>query len=293
MPVGAPLSGSGGRVKPGKTQRTGWAVMLALASLIGCRWPQVREAPVPLAKRLTWYGRAAERVNDSTPADTAFAGACTHFQSLEFPGTDAPFRLELRQYRSSVWAFAAWEALGKQTRPQEGCARIGKRWAFLHGAYLGLTDSSAGDLYPEEFRERLASSGEPVFILPQEFEAFPLQGRIPGTERVNIRHFLGGSWRGAVFSLGYSCHGDSAIAFRSGVQNGDSVRVWMRDWKGHNLFENSREDGSFTGQDEFGRPILLRKYSEGIFGISGCFDSELSQQYAEKMGKMREFWHDP
>lgn len=271
----------------------GCAISFALANLIGCRWPQVHEAPVPLAKRLTWDGRPAERIADSIPADTVFSGACIHLQRLEFPGSVAPFSMELRQYRTPVWAFAAWEGLGTQAGSQEGCARVGKRWAFVHGSYLGLTDSSAGDLYPEEFRERLASLGEPSFILPQEFEAFPLQGRIHGTERVNIGHFLGGSWRGPVLSLAYPCHGDTALAFRSGVQNADSLAAWMRAWKGQNHFGNSGEEGSFTGEDEFGRPILLRKYSGGIFGISGCFDSELGQQYAEKMGKMREFWHDP
>jgi hypothetical protein len=280
-------------VIPGKAARAGWAVSFALASLIGCRWTQDREAPLPLAQRLTWYGRSAERVTDSIPADTVSSGACIRIQRLDFPGSEAPFRMELRQYRSAVWAFAAWEGLGTRVGSQEGCARVGRGWAFVHGAYLGLTDSSAGDLYPEEFRERLLSLGEPAFILPQEFEAFPLQGRIPGTERVEIRHFLGGTWSGQVFSLAYPCHGDTAIIFRSGVQNPDSLSLWMRDWKGQNYFGSSGEDGNYMGQDEFGRPILFRKFSEGIFGISGCFDPELTRQYAEKMRKMKEFWHDP
>ena len=261
--------------------------------MVGCRWPQLHEAPVPWAKRLTWYGRPADRITDSIPSDTVFSGACIRIQRLEFPGSDAPLRMEIRQYRTPVWAFAAWEGLGAQARFQEGCVRVGKRWAFVHGNYLGLSDSSVGDLYPEEFRARLASLDEPVFILPEEFEAFPLLGRIPGSERVFTRDFLGGSWSGRVFSVAYPCHGDTAIAFRAGVQNADSLSMWMRYWKGPNHFGNSGEDGSFTGQDEFGRSMLLRKYSDGIFGISGCFDSELSQEYAEKMRKMREFWHDP
>ena len=168
---------------PGKAAGIGWAVSFALAGLIGCRWPQNREAPLPLAQRLTWYGRSAERIADSIPSDTVFSGACIRIQRLNFTGSNGPFHMELRQYRSPKWAFAAWEGLGTRVGSLEGCSRIGNIWAFVHGEYLGLTDSSAGDLYPEEFRERLASPGEPAFILPHEFEAFPLLGRIPGPAR--------------------------------------------------------------------------------------------------------------
>src|SRR6478609_5564506 len=90
MPVGAPLSGPGGRVISGKAKGTGWATLFALACLVGCRWPQVHEAPVPFAKRLTWNGRLAERIADSIPSDTGFSGACIHIQRLEFPGSEVP-----------------------------------------------------------------------------------------------------------------------------------------------------------------------------------------------------------
>jgi len=52
-------------------------------------------------------------------------------------------------------------------------------------------------------------------------------------------------------------------------------------------------DKRFEGRDEFGGPMILRAFSGGIVGISGCYDSELGQEYAEKMRKMQVFWHDP
>jgi hypothetical protein len=161
---------------------------------------------------------------------------------------------------------------------------------------VGVTDSSAGELYPEEFRERLAAAEEPAILFPEQFKAFPLLGRIPGSERIFTRDFLGGSWSGPVFSVGYPCHGDTAIAFRTLARDAGSLAEWMKPWKGPApLGEtgNFALEKRYQGADEFGRPMILRAFSDGILGISGCYDSELGQEYAEKMRKMQVFWHDP
>jgi hypothetical protein len=215
---------------------------------------------------------------------------------MEFPGATAPFRLELRQYRDPVRAFVAWQSLASQARPQDGCVRIGSRWAFIHAAYVGLTDSSAGELYPEEFRERLGDSDEPAIQFPDQFKAFPLLGRIPGSERVFTRDFLGGPWSGPVFSVRYPCHGDTAIAFRAQAGDASSLAAWMKPWKGNGALgvaADFEREKSYQGEDEFGRPMILRSFSGGILGISGCYDSDLGQEYAEKMRKLQVFWHDP
>ncbi|MBW8888168.1 MAG: hypothetical protein JF616_10475 [Fibrobacteres bacterium] len=266
-----------------------------LPILAGCLWPQPAAAPKPLSQRLTWCGRQAGLILDSVPSDTGNPSACIRIQRLEFPGATTPFRMELRQYRDPVRAFVAWEGLALQTRPQEGCVRIGSRWAFIHAAYVGLTDSSAGELYPEEFRERLAAADEPAILFPEQFKAFPLLGRIPGSERISMKDFLGGPWSGPVFSVGYPCHGDTAIAFRASARDAASLAGWMNPWK----FSAPGRAADFTlekryqGEDEFGRPMILRAFSDGILGISGCYDSDLGQEYAEKMRKMQVFWHDP
>ncbi len=266
------------------------AAVLALLMVVGCRWPYRSDPPKPLSRKLTWCGRQAALIRDSIPSDTSDPAACIRVQRLEFPGSAAPFSMELRRYRSPVHAFIVWEEFAGQTRPQEGCVRVGLRWAFIHGPYIGLTDSSAGDLYPEEFRERLAAAEEPAMVLPAQFEAFPLLGRIPGSERVSMRDFLGGPWSGPVFSVSYPCHGDTAIAFRAIARNSDSLAAWMHSWKGR---VDSGKDWRFEGEDEFGRPMILGFLSGGIVGFSGCFDSEKGREYVEKMRKMQVFWHDP
>jgi len=268
----------------------------ALFMLAGCLWPQPTAAPKPLSQRLTWCGRQAVLVLDSVPSDTGNPAACARIQRLEFPGATTPFRMELRQYRNPVWAFLAWEGLASQARPQDGCIRIGSRWAFIHAAYVGVTDSSAGELYPEEFRERLAAADEPAILFPDQFQAFPLLGRIPGSERVFTRDFLGGPWSGPVFAVKYPCHGDTAIAFRTLARDAASLAGWMKPWKGAAAFNGAADfekEKRYQGQDEFGRPMILRFFSDGILGISGCYDSELGQEYVEKMQKMQVFWHDP
>jgi hypothetical protein len=269
------------------------AGLMMLASLAGCRWPHASEAPKPVAERITWCGRHAALVLDSAPADTSAPGASVRIQRLEFPGARAPFRVELRRYRSAFWAFAAWEGLGARIRPQDGCIRLGPRWAFIHGPYLGLTDTGAAELYPEEFRTRLAFDGETAFLLPPEFAAFPLLGRIPGSERVVLRDFLGAPWRGPVFSVAYPCHGDTALAFRASSREADSLLAWIPSWKARTDSAFSGKRKRFAGLDAFGRPLLLRLFPEGIWGVSGCFDSQLAEEYAEKMRKMQVFWHDP
>jgi hypothetical protein len=272
--------------------RFGFGVLVVLA-LAECRWPLRAEAPKPLTQRITWCGRSPVRWIDSVPADTAGPENCVRILKLEFPGTESPFRMEMREYRKPSNAFAAWRSLGSAVRTAEGFFRLDSRWAFVHGTYLGLTDSTAANLYPEEFKERLAFAGEPVFVLPPEFEAFPLVGRIPGSEGLFARDFLGISWQGPIFTVAYDCHGDTAFAFRGNPQSVDSL---SHAFSGLNARQESFKKGKsfgFQGEDALGYPIVLKVFPEGVLGFSGCFDSVLTQEYAEKMQKMRFFWHNP
>jgi hypothetical protein len=209
-------------------------------------------------------------------------------------------RMEIREYRQARFAFAAWRSLGGDARmgdiaarAGEGYLRAGSRWAFVHGAYLGLTDTSAANLYPEEFKERVAFAGEPAFLLPPEFEAFPLMGRIPGHVGIFVRDFLGLPWKGPIFTVAYDCHGDTALAFRGFPQNPDTLSLSLSAWKGHHESSKNGQSREFVGEDGLGYPIILKVFPEGILGFSGCFDSQLSQEYVQKMLKMRFFWHNP
>lgn len=270
-----------------------WLALLpAFLAFGGCRWTRPAEAPRPLQERVTWCGKPASRAFDSILADTALPEACLSVLRLDFDA-EMPLRLELRRYRDPVRAFAAWQSVSAGARSQDGCARSGSRWAFVHGEYLGLTDSSASPLYPEEFKERLAFAGEPVFILPPGYGAFPLRGRVVGSERLFLRDFLGGNWNGPVFSVAYQCHGDTAFAFRASSQNQDTLRAFMAPWKGRRETRKSGKEWIFEGRDEFDHPILIENRDAGILGFSGCWDRELVRDYAEKMRKMQVFWHNP
>lgn len=284
-----------------------WVGLMLVLAITGCRMSLHAEAPKPLSQRVTWCSRPPVRATDSVPADTSRPESCIRILSLEFPGSETPFRMEMREYRQPGFAFAAWKSLGSSVRssqavPRPGAdpARMGEGilwldsgWAFIHGAYLGITDASAGDLYPEEFKERLAFAGETVFLLPPEFEAFPLMGRIPASEALFARDFLGIHWKGPIFSVGYACHGDTALAFRGFPQPKDSLSHAFSAWKVVGESGKNGQSGGFKGEDAFGNPFILKVFPDGILGFSGCFDSVLSQEYVEKMQKMRSFWHNP
>lgn len=267
--------------------------VLAALLAAGCRWPNRTEAPKPLQERVTWCGKTVSTWSDSIPSDTGRPEACIRILRLEFAASETPFRMELRRYRDPRWAFSAWQTLAAGARSLDGCARVDSRWTFVHGQYLGLTDSSASNLYPEEFKERLAFAGETSFALPAEFGAFPLRGRIPGSERIFPRDFLGGPWRGPVFSVAYQCHGDTALAFRGTTQLTDSIEPFLAAWTGKRETRKSGKEWSFEGRDEFGRPIFLDHFAEGMLGISGCYDPFWTREYAEKMRKTQVFWKNP
>jgi hypothetical protein len=270
--------------------------------LTGCRLSHETEATLPLAQRVTWSGRLPVAVSDSIPSDTDSTAASIRIHRLEFAGPEGPFHLELREYRTAYWAFAAWQSLAPN-RPREGCFRLGSRWVFAHGPYLGITDSSAGSLYPGEFKDRLAfaaerseggqSRPEPLFALPSEFESFPLLGRIPGSERVSEGDFLGSRWSGPVFSAEYRCHEDTAIAFRAFPQKAESLEAFSALWKGKREPGPGGQGWRFQGQDEFSRPMIFEVFSEGLMGFSGCFDPATAHEYVEKLRKTQVFWRHP
>jgi hypothetical protein len=199
----------------------------------------------------------------------------------------------MRKYRTDYFAFAALESLDPARFSAGDLLRTGKGWAFCHGPYLGLTDSVALNLGREELKARLRIGGEAPVALPREFEAFPLLGRVPGSERVWLRDFLGGPWRGPVFSVAYRCSGDTAIAFRGLPQKEADLEDYLSLWKGHRDRGKNRNSWRFEGVDEFGRPMLFRFSPKGILGFSGCYDSVQGQEYLEKMEKTGVFWNNP
>ncbi len=201
--------------------------------------------------------------------------------------------MTLREYRTEYWAYAAWQRHAVTTANRDGWLRSGDRWFFRRGVYLGELDSAAGLFGAETKKGKLAFAGEPESLLPPEFESFPLLGRIVGSERIIASDFLGNAWRGPIFSVAYHCHGDTALAFRGFPQGTDSIKSWMRDWKGRTEGAYPGREWRFIGLDEFRRPMIFWVFSEGVMGFSGCFDPLLAGEYAEKMEKTKVFWHNP
>jgi hypothetical protein len=149
-------------------------------------------------------------------------------------------------------------------------------------------------LIPVHFvKTNLAFQGEELFQKPIGFQAFPLSGRIPHSERVILREFQGRKWTGPVFSARYRCHEDTATAFRAFPQSQDSLRSWFHEWHGKSDTLTWGREFRFLGQNEFHEPVVFWVFPEGILGLVGCYDSILAEAYAQKMQKMTVLWTKP
>ncbi len=274
-------------------------ILLVLTSSLGiggCRLSATPEPPpVPFSQKISWVGSQATAYTDSLPpgADSLETDAPIRFHRFEFAGSDT-VHLRLTEYREGYWAYAAFQRFAQSGELANGLYRDGDTWIILHGSFLGALKKTPGGPIPSEFlKENLRFQGEEWMPLPKEFQAFPLLGRIPHSERVITRHFLGHQWKGPVFTVAYRCHGDSATAFRAFAQNFTEAKGWLKDWNGKRDTLDWGREIHFQGLDEFRRPLIFWIFSEGIMGFEGCFDTVLAQEYAEKMEKTAILWPKP
>lgn len=271
---------------------------LFLASVLigtGCRFTQ--EAPVPtlpFPQTVRWSGLLAEAYSDSliTSVDSLESNEAFRIHDFGFPSQDS-IRLRLFEFSHAYGAYAAFQRFSGQEGLADGHFRDGGVWRFHHGRYLG--ELSSGPVLSEEnlLSDNLSFQGEALFLKPREFEAFPLLGRIPHSERVITDHFLGLDWLGPVFTVSYRCHQDTATAFRAFAQEPKRVGKWMATWKGDLDSLDWGREIRFHGQDEFRRPLIFWKFSEAVMGFEGCFDPILALEYAEKMKKTAVLWPKP
>lgn len=274
--------------------------------LIGCRFSKAPEAaPMPLSSRVTWAGTTASVYSDSLIRDDGGGSGNEEIASPGAGGTPlrlhrflfaGPDSLELRllEFRQAYWAYAAFQDVAGKDGMARGMFEEGKTLRFLHGAFLGeLRSLNGSEIESATLFDQLLIQNEERALSPKEFAAFPLLGRIPHSERVISSHFLGRQWRGPVFTVGYKCHGDTATAFRAFPQDLKAAKLWMGDWNGKSDTLDWGREIHFHGVDEFRRPLIFKVFSEGAMGFAGCFDTLLSQEYAEKMEKSAILWPKP
>jgi hypothetical protein len=310
------MSGPGGILKPFRKPfpaarpgiirfRVRLRLLLLSAFILGaqaCRFKQRQESPpataaIPAFKKVTWMGNLAIRYAESA-LDGSDSEACANAPPLnrhdfDFPGLDSA-RLSLLEFSDAWKAYAAFQSSAGPVGMADGCYRRQGDWIFQHGRFLGTLESGQGEAGPASFlRENLEFPGEELYTRPEEFSAFPLLGRIPHSERIIARHFLGRNWQGPVFTVSYRCHADTATAFRAWSQATDSAKTWLATWTGKIDTLNWGRDLHFYGQDEFHRPLLVWFLPDGVMGFAGCYDPVLVAEYAQKMQKTAIFWPKP
>lgn len=273
-------------------------ILLTLAPAFvwtGCRFTQEPPAPPPpFPQTVLWSGQLAETYADSliTSVDSLQSNQAFRIHEFGFHSQDS-IHLRLFEFAHAYGAYAAFQQSAGQEGIAEGHFRDGDVWRFHHGRFLGELASDPVLSEGDPLTEYLSFQGEVLFLKPGEFEAFPLLGRIPHSERVIADHFLGLPWHGPVFTVSYRCHQDTATAFRAFAQEPKLVGEWMAAWKGDLDSLDWGREIHFHGQDEFRRPLIFWKFSEAVMGFEGCFDPILALEYAEKMKKTAILWPKP
>ena len=270
-------------------------ILASVFMLAGCRFSQEAPAPpLPLPQKVRWSGGLAASYADSVVAspDSLSLGNAFRIHDFTFSDPDST-RLRLFEFANAYSAYASFQRVSGLEGMADGHFRDGSVWRFHHDRYFGELTSQQDQAQGDEGIENLTFQGEALFLMPKEFDAFPLLGRIPHSERVVPDHFLGHNWRGPVFTVAYRCHGDTATAFRAFAQEATVIQEWMGAWKGKTDSLDWGREIHFQGQDEFRRPLIFWKFSNAVMGFEGCFDSVLASEYAEKMKKTAILWPKP
>lgn len=275
-----------------------FGTLTALASMIafaGCRFtPEPPAPPMALSQKVRWSGGLAVTYADSlvTSEDSLRTGNAFRIHDFGFPDPDSA-RLRLFEFAHAYDAFAAYQLAAGPDAMAERHFSEDSLYLFHHDRYLGELTLPMAKVQGDELIDNLSFQGEALFLMPKEFEAFPLLGRIPHSERIITHHFLGRAWRGPVFTVAYRCHGDTATAFRAFAQENRLMEEWVGAWKGDKDSLDWGREVHFLGQDEFRRPLIFWKFSEAVMGFEGCSDTILALQYAEKMKKTAILWPKP
>jgi hypothetical protein len=250
----------------------------------GCKLnAPVKDIAIPLSQRITWEGRqAVTYFEDTTKGNYSFT----------FLGIDTVY-LKLQDFSQEYLAYAAFSAKASPHEISDGYYRDKSNLVFFHGRFLGEIQYAHSGLIPAHFfKSNLTIKDEELFLLPTEFNSFPALGRIAKSERVQTTNFMGINWGKPVFSAQYLCHGDTAMAFR--VLGVDSrILQLKKGWIGRFDTLKLGDEILFQGQNNLQEPLVYESYPDGILGIIGCFDPELSLAYAKKLKKMTVLLNKP
>ncbi len=125
------------------------------------------------------------------------------------------------------------------------------------------------------------------------FSAFPLIGRLPASERLIPKDFLGMDWNGPIFCVQYHCGSDTAFLFRGFRQSAFPLKLKEPFFEVQIDTLRKGKEYRILGVDPFQAPFVFLQNPQAIMGISGCSDSILANQYVEKLRKMTVLWAKP
>jgi len=175
-------------------------------------------------------------------------------------------------------------AIGGQGYAEEGVLN------FTSDAYY--VKLNGFDLGPESniiltsLAEKIARAIGGKNVLPKILEAFPVQGKIPNSERYILRNFLGYDFLHSAFVADYDLQGRKFQVFIMQAGDEDEARAMLQKYAALDK-ENPAlivKPGALTIRDPYNGPMQLFWRGKFIWGSSGQNDS--SAEYLVALGNL-------
>ena len=196
---------------------------------------------------------------------------------LEIASGDWGDSLVLLEYPGEEEAYAGFQELAPNSEDLAAYSVHGDRVCFRRGRWIGTLDAMSWK-GADGFDRALALPGAPSpGGLPKVFGSLLYRNRIPGSERILTREFLGLKFSSRVFSVGMDCHGDTARLYAAGKINDEFIiaLAGLPGWRSESV-SGVRQ---FSSESSEMLPVVLRFTRGGMVAVEGCFDDSLTNYW--------------
>lgn len=196
--------------------------------------------------------------------------------------------LRILEFEGELEAYAAFQELA--SLPEDVAAGVtaqGDRICFRRGRWVAVTDAwtwKGADVFDRALA--LPDAALPGGI-PDLFGSMVHQDRIPGSERILTRTFLGFQTEVPVFSVQVDCHGDTAWVYASpGMRRGRAESFMARLARLPGWQADTVASGLELSQNSPELPPLTLHFSKrGMVGVEACFDKKLTSYWLKMQSR--------
>jgi hypothetical protein len=184
----------------------------------------------------------------------------------------------LLEYEGNLEAYAAFQEMALQDEDvAAGLTVCGERVCFRRGRWIGVIDAGSwkGVTW---FENALALPGAASAVgIPAVFGSLLQQGRLPGSERILTREFLGIKTEARIFTVRVECRGDTSLVYASPDLQFSFADALLQQpgWR-----QETTETGLYVSREISDLPPSQLQFSKrGMAGVEGCFDENLTKKW--------------